>query len=441
MKFMQAYRSPFPSYEGSVIVEDNGTSQENISGCFEASQASDGRISIGCRFPGGKWMSAEEDIRKHKLRYYDYDNGWSLQTEGGIHLSERMHAMYDVVIKTTTLRARKLSCGETPTYNSFTFAIANLVLSQSETHIHQPVTFDFRNSSLIIKPVEDYLDRIKRLRAVGGVEHTVDIIVDAPNGDIESLDGAASLMTDLIPILRLWSGNKLNWLYGKGYDYGGRLSETLHQSPVIGGYSEVMFRYGWSTHLSGHPSVTPCELAASDFPRQVRVLCDQNIREHIDGFVDACRASQFRETQGIAAATLLDALAAQYAEARGKGTIMSRSAFKKHVQPALHKAIDDISVPSVSDHMKCQIKSFVLGGYRSNMRNRVDLLSDKLKLCMNDGLKSRVIKVRNDLVHKGGFPDNKRSETDRNLLLWMNFVVLCRLVGYQGQLPPPPIAE
>ena len=67
MKFMQAYRSSFPSYEGAVVVEDKDTSQEKARGYFEAVQAPDGEITIGCFFPGGAWECAENDIRNHNL--------------------------------------------------------------------------------------------------------------------------------------------------------------------------------------------------------------------------------------------------------------------------------------------------------------------------------------------------------------------------------------
>ena len=237
-----------------------------------------------------------------------------------------------------------------------------------------------------------------------------------------SLDEAAELMTDLIPCLRLWSGNALDWIYGEGCLHLGRTSEILHNFSIVGDYSATAL-FGWF-----RPSLSELVEAASD----------QTRKEQIDGFVDACRTSQFRETKGIAAATLLDALAAQYAAAQGKDKIMSGNAFKRKVLPSLGKAIDDISL---SDDIKCQLKSFVLGGYRTSMRDRVDLLSDELSLFMSDELRRRVIKVRNDLVHKGRFPDKDRSLADCDLLLWMDFAVLCRLVGYQGKLPPPLTAK
>ena len=438
MKFMQVYRSSFPSYEGAVVVEDSEASQEKVSGYFEALQAPDGQITIGCFFPGGKWLDAEEDIGNHNLRYYTRDGIWSLQTKGCVRvLSDRCYAnhgkgMYEVIISVSSLRAKKETYREKPDYESLRFAVANLVLGQSDSHTPQSLTFDFRNSSLTIKPVEDYLDRVRRLRVVRGVEHTVDIIIRKTEIDSQgfptrmSLKEAAGLVTDLIPLLRLWSGNKLDWIYGEGCLYTGSPSERLHNFSIIGGYSATAL-FGWF-----RPSFP--ELAALDFPRQVRVLSCQNLRGHIDGFVDACRTSQFRETKGIAAATLLDALAAQYAAAQEKDKIMSGNAFKREVLPALEKAIDDIPL---SDDIKCQLRSFVLGGYRTSMRNRVDLLSDELSLCMSDELKSRVIKVRNDLVHKGQFPDYDRGLEDCNLLLWINFAILCRLVGYEGELPPP----
>ena len=409
MKFMQAYRSSFPSYEGAVVVEDRENSQEKARGYFEAVQAPDGQITIGCFFPGGRWINAEEDIRDHNLRYYTRDDGWSLQTKGDVRvLSDRCYAnhgkaMYEVILSVSSLRAEKQSYRGKPDYDSLGFALANLVLGKRDNHPSQPkpITFNFQNSSLTIKPVEDYPDRIARLQSVGGVEHTADITI-RPNGidsqelpARKSLDEAVGLMTDLIPVLRLWSGNKTNWLYGEGYNYDSHPSEVLHQSPVVSGYSEVTFYYGWSTHIPGYPSVTLSELAASDFPKQARVLNGENIREHIDGFVDACRTSQFRQTKAIIAATLLDALAKQYANVQGKGKTKT-------------------------------------------MRNRVDLLSDELALCMDCKSRCRVVKVRNALVHEGCFPDNARSLEDCNLLLWMNFTALCQLVGYQGKLPPLP---
>lgn len=437
MKFMQAYRSSFPSYEGAVVVEDRENSQEKARGYFEAVQAPDGQITIGCFFPGGRWIDAEEDIRNHNLRYYTRDDGWSLQTKGDVRvLLERCYDnngkdMYEAVINVSSLRAEKRSCVAQLYYDSIRFAIANLVLDQSDSQMPHPISFNFQNISLKINPVEDYLGRVKRLRAVRRVEHTVDITIRKKVMASQeypariSLDEAAEIMTDLIPCLRLWSGNALDWIYGEGCLHLGSPSEILHNFSIVGDYSDTAL-FGWF-----RPSLSELVESAS-----VR-----NRRGQIDGFVDACRTSQFRETKGIAAATLLDALAAQYAKGQGKDKIMPRNAFKRDVQSALYKAIDDISVPSVSDHIKCQLKSFVLGGYRSNMRERVELLSDELSVCMSDDLKSRVIKVRNELVHEGRFPDNERSEADCNLLLWMNFVVLCRLVGYQGQLPPPPIAE
>lgn len=431
MKFMQVYRSSFPSYEGAVVVEDNETSQEKARGYFEAVQAPDGQITIGCFFPDGKWLDAEEDMRKHNLRYYTRDDGWSLQTKGDVRvLSDRCYAnhgkgMYEIVISVSNLRAEKQSYKGTPDYESLRFTLANLVLSQSDSQMPQPISFSFQNSSLTINPVEDYLDRVRNLRAVRGVEHTVDITIRKKDVDPQgfsarmSLKEAARLMADLIPALRLWSGNKLDWIYGEGYLHTGSPSERLHNFSIIGGYSSTAL-FGWF-----RPSLSELIESASV----------QNHGDHIDGFVDACRTSQFRETKGIAAATLLDALAVQYAKAQGKSEIIPKDTFETDVLPALRKTIDSTDF---QEEVKDQIKSSVQGGYRTSMRRKIKLLSDRLSLSMKSKLRGRVVNVRNELVHEGRFPDNDRSIADCNLLLWMDFAVLCRLVGYQGELPQPP---
>ena len=265
MKFMQVYGPPLASYEGGVIAGDNETYQER--GYFEAIQSPNGQITIGCFFPNCAWRNAEEDIRNHNLHYRDYISGWSLHTEEGIHLSQRWHGMYEVVIRASKLRARKSSLRRTSKYKSFRFAIANLVLGGRDNRSSQPnpITFNFQDSSLKIEPLEDYPDRIARLQSVGGVEHTADVVIKPHGGIMKSLDEAVALMTDLIPVLRLWSSNKLDWIYVECYCYNSNPYEILHQAPIVSGHSDDIFRYGWSTHTPGHPSVTLCELAASGF--------------------------------------------------------------------------------------------------------------------------------------------------------------------------------
>ena len=430
MRFMQVYRSSFLSYEGAVVVEDNETSQEKARGYFEAVQAPDGQITIGCFFPDGKWSDVEENIGNHNLRYYTRDGGWSLRTEGDIRvLSDRWHAnhgkgMYEVVISVARLRAEKQTYTGKPDYESLRFAIANLVLSQSDRHVPQPITCNFHNISLTINPVEDYLDRIKRLRAVRGVEYTANVIVRKKVIDSQeypartSLDEASELMTDLIPVLRLWSGNKLDWLYGEGCLYTGIPSERLHNCSIIGGYSATA-SFGW---------VRP------PLPELVESASDQIPRGQIDGLVDACRTRQFRETKGIAAATLLDALAAQYVAAQKKSEILPEDDFSQRVLPALKNAVDGTDLQT---DIKDQLKSKLRGMYRTSMRRRIKFLSDGLSLPMNSNLRNRVIDIRNLLVHEGRYPDNERGLADCNLLLWIDFAILCRLVGYRGKLPPP----
>ena len=140
MKFMQAYRSSFPSYEGAVVVEDNETSQEKARGYFEAVQAPDGQITIGCFFPDGKRLDAEEDIGNHNLRYYTRDGFWSLQTERGVRvLSDGCYTnhgkgMHEAVISVARLRARKQSRRGNPDYDCLRFALANLVLGRSDNN-------------------------------------------------------------------------------------------------------------------------------------------------------------------------------------------------------------------------------------------------------------------------------------------------------------------
>ena len=275
MKVMQVYRSSFPSYEGAVVVEDNGTLREKARGYFEAVQAPDGQIAIGCFFPGGMWGNAEQDIRNNRLRFYTRDGGWTLRTDGAIQvLSRGLYGfMYEVVIRAARLRVERQSQRQERTYASLKFAIANLILGEGNHRIPERFYADFQGDWLLFEPVRDYAHRIALLQSVGGVQHTVDVVIgkrdedgqDLPVG--KSMAEAVELMADLVPVLCLWSGSKVNWLFAEGFNHESYPSEVVHQNPVVGGYSDITIGYEWTTRWIHDTDAVPLHKlvgAASD---------------------------------------------------------------------------------------------------------------------------------------------------------------------------------
>ena len=49
-----------------------------------------------------------------------------------------------------------------------------------------------------------------------------------------------------------------------------------------------------------------------------------------------------------------------------------------------------------------------------------------------------MVKIRNKLVHDGTYPTELRQWiSDNRFVIWLDFAILCRFIGYKGEIPDP----
>lgn len=434
MKLTEPYDRRLANYEGAVHVDTGGSFQAE--GYFEAVQAFNGTIAIGCFFnevvhmPTGIVNLTVEAVDK---------GGWKLRTEGQIVVPSlnisAVHGtpMTTVIIKPAYLRAMRMP-GHNLSYLGTRFVVANLLLDQSSTTTPNPVCLSLEGRNVEIHPSKAYPEQVKQLKAIPGIEITALIDIKTSNGVRHSLDEDAKLIDNLISVLRLWSGNKLDWIYGEGLDDSfDNPVEVLHKNPVVGNFSNTFLSLGWQIDLR--------ELVQAFFSTGDKPLDLQTIKEFINYFVDCCAVGPYFEIKALSAATLLDALTLKYAVAIGKETILEEADFKSEVLPKLKEAIDSISFEeAVKGDVKDQLKDNLQGLYRTSFRQHLKLVNSELSLQMNSKLIDRVKRTRDKLVHEGRFSSKSTTREDRwadySCLLWTDFSALCRLVGYNGKLPP-----
>lgn len=433
MKLLDPYGQRLMSYEGAISVDmGNGTQLE---GYFEALQALDGTIVLACFFNNP--VPIPTGIITLPIEAVDYA-GWMLHPEGEVACTSCNipyildTAMCTAVIKPTYMRATRLPDRKLD-YLGTRFMIANLLLSQSTNTTPNPVLLSLEGRDIEITPLPDYQELAKRLKAVSGIEATISVTIKTSDGTRHSLDEDAKLVQNLISILRLWSGNKLDWIYGEGLDDNLSHSfEVLHKKPVVRDFSNTFHWLGW-----WHVDLR--RLVEAFFSMETGQPLDmESTKELIDYFVDVCATGPYFEIRALSAATLLDTLVLRYARACGQEHAISEADFKSRVLPKLRESIDaDVTDETV----KQQLKANIQGAFRTSFRQRLKLLNQCLQLQMNQTLIERVIDARNTLVHEGRFRSMKPEDqvADYSCLLWVDFSALCRLVGYDGELPPSPV--
>ena len=428
MKSIEAYNRGLASYEGAIYLDTGHSSQAQ--GYFEAVQSYDGTIAISCFF--NEVVDIPVDTSRLKIVAIDKE-GWYLRTEGQIvipsHDISTVHgrAMTTAVIRPTFFRAMRIP-KRSLRYLGTKFALTNFLFEQWATSVPAPIRFSVEGRDIEIRPSKRYPECVRQLKATAGIEVTASIDVRSCSGVRYSLDEDATLMDNLVFALRLWSGNKLDWLYGEGLDDNfDSTVEMLHKNGVVGEFSNTISFLGWRVNLK--------ELVQGWFSTDGKVVSVEMIREFIDYFVDCCATGPYFEIRALSAATLLDALSLKYATAFGEENVLSKGDFQADVLPNLEAVIGS---KALDPEKKGQLKANLQGLYRTSFRRRLRLLNEELSLKMNPKLINRVKNARDKLVHEGRFTSKTKKQrwSDYACLLWTDFSTLCRLVGYCGELPP-----
>ena len=278
MEILKAYGNPLVAYEGRVSID------AGEEGYFEAIQVVNGRLTVACFWPSAMPDSALSlGTGTWALDATDRD-GWSLSTEGKTFcgkLSSSSSCLAYATLTPARLRAMKLpGQGDNLAYEKTRFALANLLPWTPRGALSTPIKFSADGWDIALMPVEGYEECNERLQSASGIEHTVFLELQRTDLARKSLDQAVDFVDELVPALRLWSGNKIDWLYGEGIDDSGKECwERLHKNSIIGPYSNNLSQLGWEIQLD--------KFVAKYFEGN-QLFERQTLKELIAYFADAC---------------------------------------------------------------------------------------------------------------------------------------------------------
>ena len=372
---------------------------------------------------------------------HDVD-GWTLTLSGqtfysrmGWTLAPLQTPPQEQTLSAQYLEAR-LPAASKHGYSEATFLITNFLWDDQFSNIPEELTLQFGGMDVTVTPLESYLDVAQRLRNVRGVEPTAQVFIKSSDNSQKPLRLFEEWVENLLYVFRLVTGNHVNWIFGEALDEYGNPVERIHKYSVSANYSEVMrFRPLRKGSQALFPKLSLVSLAKAMFEDTSHRLSKKDLRGLINQFTSACGSGLNVESSGLLASTLSELIAGKYSHIKGTSNKIPEDKFQNEVLPTLKAAIEATDLDS---DLKKQVKCHLPGAFRSTFADKLGSLSYDMDLGLKDDEIRRIVRVRNSLVHRGIYLSplqDGRWAGDYGLIIWTNFIALCRLSGYEGELP------
>ncbi len=477
MKLMERYGQPIEGYEGTCSIRlEEGENRLDTRGYFEAAHFPSGRISvrfIPTHLFNGTKVESSADANCTLTFSGDAVGGWHLNPGGQILFSRNNWLLAPMAVQPTELNfgtqyleARRRGMSKDG-YTEARFLISNFLWHDSARDDPEPINLEVRGFRIVVSPVVDYQKIAQRLISGHGVEPTAQVCIESPlkrrgaSNDIsklltnlidagrmvvgkrgirrESLPLAEfrDCMDDLSCVFRVITGNRVDWYYGEVTEEStGNVVERIHKYAESMAYSNtIRYRPIGSNRQSLIPKLDITTLAPTLFEETPNPVDRSALRVLINQFTNACDETSYMESRGLLASTLTELIVAKYSEAVSFSEYIEENEFKRDVLPELRQAVRGTCLPQdVKDHIGNQIQ----GVFRNSFRSRLRRLAGDLGLPLDSQAIHRIVSTRDSLVHRGTYcsePEDGGWHSDYQFITWVNLIAICRLLGYEGELP------
>ena len=440
---MKSFGTNLVSYRGTASVEV-GTHDDVLKfrGYFEAAQFHSGRVAISV-VPTDFSKNKEATLTTGPTLQVSFDGldleGWAVKTRGETLFTQAswlLAPLAEQMLSPLYLES-KLNNSSDDSYNHATFVISNFLWDDRFRNEPEQIRLRFGGREVTVKPVDSYLEVAQRLRNGHGTEPTAHVFIQLQDGDRECLRDFEEFVGELTYVLRLVTGNHVDWIFGEAVDdRNGRPVERIHKHGVLTNFSAVMRFYALPAgQASAFPELSLPGLTEAFLGDTGHGLDRVELHELINQFTDACNPTTNIESSGLMASTLTELIAAKHAQKTSGSYKIPEDEFKNNLLPLLKDVIGKTTIPGdIKNHVTNHLK----GAYRTSFRQKLKLLNDSLKLELNSKRRGRIVDVRNSLVHEGSYLsplEDGRWQEDYQFLTWVNFMAICRLCGYKGELP------
>ena len=450
MKSMEQFGQQLVSYEGVADVDiGTDTGKIDFSGYFEAAQFPSGRLTVNIvstnphRLTGDTGDTSLDDSRLQLSFQGDSLDGWTIECGGRNYflpfnwvIALMTHQPAERSFHPQYLVARRRAASGDG-YPRAQFLVCNLLWHQGSDNEPEPIELKALNYNISIHPVETYIDVARGLTNTHGIGPTALVTIESKGSTPEPMESFKNLMDDLVYVLRLTTGNSVSWYYGEAVEERTeRPIERIHQQALTRPYSNTLkFRPLSKGYQSLVPKINLQALTEAFFNESKNVLEKDALKALINQFTNTCEQTSYLEMRGLLSSTLTDLLASKFAHERGASEAIPQAEYETVHLPLLKEAIDN---SDWSGHVKNHLKQSLRGGYRAFFSQRLKLLNKGLRIGLSDCDIKRIVKTRNALVHEVTYKSTFEEGdwlNEYRFLTWTNLCALCRLTGYEGELP------
>ena len=408
-------------------------------GYFEAKQMRTGGIVIGFvpLLDDDDYPSGSTTLKFYRPEFHGHDlDNWELTSSGqtssvpkiGFLGAPKNVAEPALVFGSSGLRARRKGVTESG-YFKARFLVSNLIWHRGHS-VPNHIIFEADAMKITVTPVDDYLETAASIRAIRGIAPTAEVLIESPDHRRRSIEEYVDFMNILISIFRLTTGNRVDWYFGEALAVPSeRVVERIHKDAVTGPFSKTI-RPGTNIPLLEG-------LINAFFSDACKPIKQEDLKKLIDYFVNCCDETSYLEARGLLASTLADLIVSTHAEAMDCQNVMEEEDFNTQILPALQAAISCIELPGLSNQLRERALQELRGAFRLPFRMRLNLLVKETNLSLSSKDRERAVNIRNELVHKGKFLSENRDDWygEYSFMIWLDFAALCRLSGYDGELP------
>lgn len=442
---------PLISYEGiaNFKVEERNTRIES-KGPFKAAQFSSGGMIVNVQ-PTDYVLPTRMDISigdNHdpdwNLSFAGQDaDGWTIEPSGQKFFSRLywLLAPFSTPPPELSFRAQYINARREGraknAYSKARFLASNLIWHHDTTTEPEPIQLKAQGFAIVINPIDRYQEITERLTIMHGVEPTALIDIESPTGQNLPIEIFSEFMDLLIYVFRLVTGNSVNWYYGEVFeDNTGNAVEIIHHYVSNSTYSNtIRFRPLRSNQRSAIPKLNLPELTEAFFNTFEKSPDPYNLKALINYFISSCDSTSYLQLRGLLASTLIDLMVAKHAKEKGQHDFIPHQKFQDETLPALKSAVEKTNLPPETQQ---HIMRHLNGAYSSTFRQRLRSLVKDFDLGLSSQERGQIVDTRNNLVHEGTYKSKFEDggwSNDYRLITWTNFAILCRLLGYEGELP------
>ena len=296
--------------------------------------------------------------------------------------------------------------------------------------------WELEGYTVIVRPLRDYKENTKVLKAIRGIDITAIASVLAPNASLD-VPKAVDLMDDLCLLFTLARGCGVQWLYRESISRG-QVLERYHWNPITLPYT----MYDLIPELPREDLEYFIYHCFDPFRQKKK---DWQLKKVVRMYTGA-KAQDFLESKALKVCVLIDFLRGIYLEMHSKTYLVDKSDFDQVVKPLRRKVKEILPdlFPDVSpEHLEMMVnhvQGFVWYPFRRSIK----------EMCRDMGLTvsskvDRFVNQRNELAHRGRFSVAENSEVDperifQGMMTFASEVVLAILEydGYYYDWTKPP---